>query len=509
MGSTVQNYKEISAIARKRRAANISAYFKLPTIEESKLPNNLTEYALKSGYYTTDELEIIQSEAEDILEKVANRIWTALEVTEAFCKASAYAQELTNCLTEVLYAEALERAKYLDDYLEKNGKTIGPLHGLPISLKDCFITAPHPSSIGMAAYANEPLEKDTLIVTLLRNMGAIFYAKTNVPTAMMMAESNNNIWGETRNPLHKRLSCGGSSGGEGAIIAFKASPIGIGTDIGGSIRIPAAWNRLYGLKPSFGRYPTYGGKSGIPGQELVLSVNGPMSRALKTLQIYSEALLGEQCAPWLYDHKCLPIPWRKNTIQPPGRKLRFGMVGIHDGLVHCHPPVERALGMTRKALEAQGHELVDWAPEDHDVITKNLVAAFYDLGGAAIISYTEPYGEPVFPSMRGYELAARAGEGDLGPTKLRGMVMKRNELQKAYLDRWNASATGGKAPLDGIIMAVTPQAAIRLGGTQPDLYVGFTGVWNYVGKCDQTIRAEDGFNAFRLCILYLPCNVRQ
>ena len=370
MGSSVQNYKEISAIARKRRAANIAAYFQPPTVEESKLPNNLTEYALKSGYYTTEELEIIQSEAEDILEKIANRIWTSLDVTKAFCKASAYAQELTNCITEVLYAEAFERAKYLDGHLEKNGNTIGPLHGLPISLKDCFITAPHPSSIGMAAYANEPTEKDTLIVTLLRDMGAIFYVKTNVPTAMMMAETNNNVWGEGRNPLHKGLSCGGSSGGEGAIIAFRASPLGIGTDIGGSVRIPSAWNALYGLKPSFGRYPTYGGKSGIPGQELVLAVNGPMSKSLRSLQLYSEALLGQQCAPWLYDHKCLPIPWRKNVIQPPGRKLRFGMIGIHDGLVHCHPPVERALGMTKKALESQGHEVVDWKAKDHDVITK-------------------------------------------------------------------------------------------------------------------------------------------
>jgi len=92
----------------------------------------------------------------------------------------------TNCVTEVLYPEAFERAKYLDEYLEQRGTTIGPLHGLPISLKDCFITAPHPSSIGMAAFANEPLGKDSLIVTILRDLGAVFYVKTNVPTAMMM-----------------------------------------------------------------------------------------------------------------------------------------------------------------------------------------------------------------------------------------------------------------------------------------------------------------------------------
>ena len=94
----------------------------------------------------------------------------------------------------------------------------------------------------------------------------------------------------------------------------------------------------------------------------------------------------------------------------------------------------------------------------------------------------KPYGEPVFQSMKGYEIAAEAGEKDIGPTQMRMMVLKRNALQKAYLDRWNASAVDGKEPLDGIIQALSPWCAPRLGGTQPALYVGYTGVWNYLGK---------------------------
>ena len=94
----------------------------------------------------------------------------------------------------------------------------------------------------------------------------------------------------------------------------------------------------------------------------------------------------------------------------------------------------------------------------------------------------KPYGEPVFPSMKGYEIAAQAGERDIGPTQMRMMVLKRNALQKAYVDRWNRSAVNGKARLDGIIQAVSPWCAPRLGGTQKGLYVGYTGVWNYLGK---------------------------
>ena len=476
----VMNYRDVSAIARKRRAANINSFYQSPKADPASLPNDLTDYALKSGYYNAHELEIIQSEAPTILQNIKTRQWTAMEVAKAFCKASAFAQELTNCLTEVLYSEALERAQYLDDYLAHTGKPIGPLHGLPISLKDSFVTSPHPSSIGMSAYANEPTTKDSVMVNILRSLGAVFYCKTNVPTAMMMAETNNNVWGECINPLHKLLSPGGSSGGEGALIAFKASPLGVGTDIGGSIRIPAAWCHLYGLKPSFGRFPVTGGKPSIPGQEFILAVNGPMSRSLEALQIYCAAVLSPEVSPWQFDHKSLPIPWRSNMIQPPGRKLRLGFIGSHDGLVHVQPPVQRALDTTQKALKAAGHEIIYWSIELHEIIVKNLVASFYDLGGTAITQVLTPYEEPIFPAMHGYTIAAKA---ELNVTQMRNKVMQRNELQQKYLDAWNATATGEKGPMDGIIMACSPWAAPRLGATQRDFYVGYTGVFNFLDFC--------------------------
>jgi len=93
-----------------------------------------------------------------------------------------------------------------------------------------------------------------------------------------------------------------------------------------------------------------------------------------------------------------------------------------------------------------------------------------------------PYGEPIFPSMAGYAAAA-----ELGPTKLQMMNLRRNELQKAYLDRWNASATDGKPPIDGVIVAVAPWAAPRLGGTQKNFHIGYTGVWNLLGGWSQSI----------------------
>lgn len=92
------DYKKASAVARQRRAASIAAFYTTPTWKETDLPLNLTEFALKSGYYTNDELAIIQSEADVILEKIKTRKWTSLEVTQAFCKASALAQELVGTI---------------------------------------------------------------------------------------------------------------------------------------------------------------------------------------------------------------------------------------------------------------------------------------------------------------------------------------------------------------------------------------------------------------------------
>ena len=155
-------------------------------------------------------------------------------------------------MTEILITEALARAKALDEHLENTGEVVGPFHGLPISLKDCMITPPHPSSIGMSCFANQPtkLGEETILVSILAKLGAVFYVKTTTPTAMMMMETISNVWGETNGAYHSGTSPGGSSGGEGALLAMRASPLGIGTDIGGSIRIPSAFNYLYGLKPT-------------------------------------------------------------------------------------------------------------------------------------------------------------------------------------------------------------------------------------------------------------------
>lgn len=337
----------------------------------------------------------------------------------------------------------------------------------------------------MACFANEATNPgdETILVRILAKLGAVFYVKTTTPTAMMMMETISNVWGETNGAYHSGTSPGGSSGGEGALLAMRGSPLGIGTDIGGSVRIPSAFNYLYGLKPTFGRFPVYGAKSGITGQDFIYSNNGPMSRDLEILKLYCQAVLSNEVSPWTLDPKCIPIPWRGDVIAPKGRKLRFGIISDNDGEVSVHPPIVRGLTMTKKALEAAGHEVFEWAPTDHAEITKELNTAFHTLGGAAIIGLTKQNNEPVFGSMKAYEETYNKGENAaLGPTKLREMIAKRNTLQKAYLDRWSATAADGKGTMDGIILASSPWTAPRLGITQTLFCVNYTGVFNLLGK---------------------------
>jgi amidase len=145
---------------------------------------------------------------------------------------SAYSSGQTNCLSEILFDSALATARSLDDYLKQTGKLKGPFHGLPISIKDNFNIIGTDTTVGFVSFVNDPAKYNSTLVEMLNDAGAVLYVKTNVPTAMMIAETVNNVLGRTVNPLNRMLTSGGSSGGESALIAFGGSPLGVGTDIG-------------------------------------------------------------------------------------------------------------------------------------------------------------------------------------------------------------------------------------------------------------------------------------
>ncbi|KAM0238362.1 hypothetical protein ACHAP5_008707 [Fusarium lateritium] len=458
---TTPSWKDISD--NKIHALNSS----IP--EEWRIPEHLlppkdqvdvTKWPENSGWFTKDELAITSLTAAELLKRLACGNLTSEDVTKAFCKRACAAHQLTNCLAETCFDRALQTARHLDAHLAETGKPVGPLHGLPISLKDNFNLVGLDSTVGFTSHVGDPAVSDSALAILLQNAGAVFYVKTNVPTAMMIAESVNNTFGRTVNPMNRNTTSGGSSGGESALIAFGGSPLGVGSDIGGSLRIPAACTGLFTIRPSSGRFPVRNTRSGMPGQEAVASVNGPLARTLQDLHLYSKAVIDAQ--PWFLDPKCLPIPWR--PVQLP-EKLKIAFMS-HDGMVRPTPPVTRALQIAREKLEKAGHTIVDWDPVDQKEGVELLGRMFLADGGQTIRKELERTDEPWRPEMEAYRIAR-----DLSTSEMWKLHLERTAFQNRYLDRWN------QAGIDAIICPTTPYSTLRHGSFR---HVAYTGVFNVV-----------------------------
>lgn len=270
----------------------------------------------------------------------------------------------------------MERAKQLDEYYNKNGTTVGPLHGLPVSLKDQFhvrgqdTTAGYVGWIGSNAGIKDPSQAHQVqsqIATELLSLGAVLYCKTSVPQTLFFIETKNNIIGQTLNPNNQNLSCGGSSGGEGALLALRGSTIGVGTDIGGSVRIPAAFNGVFGIKPTPERFSYRDVAITNPGQTAYKMNIGFLSTSIDGIGLVLKSVLSTK--PWLRDPAVVPIPFRQEIVDEylgrahddgtakQGRTpFKLGVLWT-DGVVGPHPPITRSLRMVIDAIRNAGHKV--------------------------------------------------------------------------------------------------------------------------------------------------------
>lgn len=275
-----------------------------------------------------------------------------------------------NCLLDIFFSTALQDADALDAYFAKHNRPIGPLHGLPVSLKDAFHVKDTDTTLSyvgwIGTFEGRPHTPSTLaleatLVHDLRSLGAVLFCKTSVPQSLMSGETVNNIVGYTHNPKNRHLAAGGSSGGEGALLSLRGSPLGIGTDIAGSIRCPAAFCGLFGLRPSGGRLPAEGAATSMDGQNSVTPVVGPMGPTASGLALLTKSVLGRE--PWLRDPGVVDMPWREERyaeslkLASGGQgKLAFGVLRT-DGAINPQPPVSRAIDLTVKAIESLGHKV--------------------------------------------------------------------------------------------------------------------------------------------------------
>ncbi|EYE90164.1 putative acetamidase [Aspergillus ruber CBS 135680] len=333
-------------------------YFSYRRIRDSKRQARANRIASLPPHYhapfSAFDKSIINKPIEQLVQDVQDDSVDAVDVLRTYGKVAVKAHEKTNCVTELLVPEA-------EKWAQEEVNLEGPLAGVPVSLKDTVMVKGFETSVGYTKFCGQPEKEDGVMIKLLKDAGAVPYAKTALPSTLLSFESANALWGTCKNPHVPAYSPGGSTGGEAALLAL-GGRIGIGTDVAGSVRVPAAWSGIYALRCSTGRWPKSGGRTSMPGQEGVPAVYSPMARTLNDLAYFSRSIIGLR--PWKYDYTVHPISWREeDENEARSKKLRIGVMS-NDGVVPPTPAIERTLSTTIAALTAAGHTVVEITPPE-------------------------------------------------------------------------------------------------------------------------------------------------
>jgi fatty acid amide hydrolase len=298
----------------------------------------------------------IQWSASEIARRIARREISAREVTEAFIARIEAVNPQLNAVVVPRFDQARAEADTADAALGANPKAASdkPLFGVPITVKECFYLAGTPSSIGLTN-GSHPIEHDGVLVERLRNAGAIVLGKTNLPQLMIWHESDNPVYGRTNNPWNLDRTCGGSSGGEAAIIAAGGSPLGLGNDLGGSIRIPCHFCGIHGLRPTSLRLPRTGAARTLRGFEAIVTQAGPLARHVEDLRLALGVLARANDRHFALD--AVPAPLR-DPAEVDLSRLTIA-AWTDDGFFAPSPAVARAVKQAAGELRAAGANVVE------------------------------------------------------------------------------------------------------------------------------------------------------
>ena len=301
---------------------------------------------------------ILGSSATEIAQKIAAGELSASEVVEAHIQRIEEVNPRLNAVIIPLFEQARAQAKAADE-ARSRGEALGPLHGVPITIKESFDVAGTVSNMGISALS-QTAKQDAPLVKRLQQAGAIILGKTNVPQLLALNESDNPVYGRTVNPWNRERSPGGSSGGESAIIAASGSCLGLGSDIAGSVRMPAHACGICSLKPTSSRLSMVGHVPLLPGQEAILAQPGPMARTVADLNLAMKVLAapGQE----VFDPSIPPVPWR----EPSDVKLENLRIAFftHNDIITPSPAVRRAVREAAVSLEKRGAIVEEWTPPD-------------------------------------------------------------------------------------------------------------------------------------------------
>jgi len=306
------------------------------------------------------ETELVLLPALRQLELLRDGKLSVVELAESHIRQIERLEPQLNAFSDFDTERVRAQAKQLDAF---DGER-GPLHGLPVTVKSSIATAGYRCEIGSLLRKGDVPHEDAVVVARMRAAGALILGTTNCPEFLMAYETANLLHGRTNNPWDLERSPGGSSGGESAAISAGLSAAGLGSDSGGSVRVPAHFTGICSLKPTPGRIPGRGHLPPCVGPFSILGAIGPMARSMADVQLMFRALAGQDPA----DPTSPPIALQNPNTQD----LRAHTVGLFadDGLVPVTPETRAAVDAAANALRDAGFRVEPFRPRTLEPLRK-------------------------------------------------------------------------------------------------------------------------------------------
>ena len=314
--------------------------------------------------------EIVFSPATKQLELLRNGKISVSELADAHIRQIERLNPQLNALVDFDAERVRTQARQLDGTRDPRG----PLHGLPVTIKSSIATAGYRCELGSTLHKGHIPEQDAVVVARLRAAGALILGTTNCPEFLMAYETANRVYGRTLNPWDLERSPGGSSGGESAAIAAGLSAAGLGSDSGGSVRVPAHFTGICALKPTPGRVPGRGHMPPCVGPFAILGAIGPMARTIGDIELLFSVLAGQDP----HDPISPPVSLRKPSLDDL-RKLTIGYFE-DDGLVPVTPETRLAIHSAVQVLREAGFLVEPFRPGQLEPLRKLWTRFFVQCG---------------------------------------------------------------------------------------------------------------------------------
>lgn len=343
--------------------------------------------------------ELVFESAASIARMIREKRASPVEVVRAHIERIEAINPKINAFVAMDFDRAIDRARAAEKSLMR-GEPVGPLCGVPISIKDTIEVAGLRTVAGTRLRQSYVSERDAPVASLLLRSGAIILGKTNVPEMAMDYRSENEVFGRTNNPWDLGRVAGGSSGGEAAAIASGCSAAGVGSDLGGSIRVPSHFCGIAGLKPTPGRIPGSGHFPPNIGPFSLGTSLGPMARRVEDLALMFKVLAAFDPS----DAASIPMPMRELGPIQPARAIWYA----DDGISPVTSDTKRAVELAAQALAERGFEVAERRPPG----LERTHELWYDwlgrTGVPGIISLYEGKEDQMGPLMRGLKRLAES-----------------------------------------------------------------------------------------------------